>query len=158
MGKKKKSAQVEALLWEARVRRLALKRLQTPLKLARAAMKKDEAEAMAVRQKLAGYSSYEEAHEAYGWGFITEDELDTVSDILSGKTEQKGLRPESAAVYDILVEFASRLADEARGFEWEDLPPEERARIKAQSDALHKRAQGVSCEADDSEAVACSAR
>ena len=62
-------------------RQLLIKRLkssQAALKRDAAAEKKQIAEA---KQLAAGYASYEEAHEAYGWAVITEKQLDRIKAI-----------------------------------------------------------------------------
>jgi len=68
-------------VYEMEWRELLVKRLQTPLAVLKrdvAAETKSRAEA---RKLAAGYESYEEAHEAYGWGYITQKQLDAIEAI-----------------------------------------------------------------------------
>jgi hypothetical protein len=70
--------------FEREWRLLLIKRLRS----AQAALRRDEAierKQMAEAQKLAaGYESFEDAHEAYGWGDITQNQLDAVQAIFEG--------------------------------------------------------------------------
>ena len=78
-----------SLLYEIEWRELLIKRLKT----SQAALKRDAAveskQITEANQLAAGYASYEEAHEAYGWAVITEKQLDRIKAIFDGEQENR---------------------------------------------------------------------
>lgn len=129
--------------FEIRARKIVLKRLATPLKLARAAADKKKAERQARIEAACAYESYQDAQNAYGWGMITEEEFDEIVEILEKGAEEleKCRTPEEAAA-QILEEFAAHLEREIQGLEWENLPEKEKARILQQNmEILERRRQ-----------------
>lgn len=129
--------------FEIRARKIVLKRLKTPLKLARAAANKKEVERRARIEAACAYESYQDAQNAYGWGMITEEEFDEIVEILEKGAEEleKCRTPEEAAA-QILEDFAAHLEREIRVLEWENLPEKEKARIRQQNmEILERRRQ-----------------
>ena len=80
---------MSSIIHEIEWRKLLIKRLKT----SQAVLKRDAAAEDKLRteakQLAAGYASYEEAHEAFGWAYITEKQLDAISDIFEDKQESK---------------------------------------------------------------------
>ena len=75
-------------IYEIEWRELLVKRLksaQTVLKRDAATEKKQRTEA---KQLAVGYTNYDEAHEAYGWGYITQKQLDTIQAIFDDQENQ----------------------------------------------------------------------
>ena len=75
-------------LYEIEWRELLIKRLKT----AQAALKRDaaaeEKQRAEAKELAAGYASFDEAHEAFGWGYITEQQLDTIKAIFENQENQ----------------------------------------------------------------------
>lgn len=74
--------------YEIEWRELLIKRLKTTrtaLRRDAAAEKKQRDEA---KQLATGYSSFDEAHEAYGWGYITEKQLDAIKAVYENEESQ----------------------------------------------------------------------
>lgn len=127
--------------FEIRARKIVVKRLSTPLKLAQVAADKKKVERQARIEAACAYESYQDAQNAYGWGIITEEEFDEIAEILEKGTEEleKCRTPEEAAA-KILEEFVLHLEREIQGLEWENLPEKEKARIRQQNmEILAKR-------------------
>ena len=75
-------------VYEIEWRELLVKRLkaaQTVLKRDAANEEKQRTEA---RQLASGYSNYEEAHDAYGWGYISEKQLLNIEAIFNNRENQ----------------------------------------------------------------------
>ena len=72
-------------IYEIEWRELLLKRLKT----VRAVLKRDaaveEKRRAEAKEITAGYPTYEDAHEAYGWGCITEKQLDAIKAIFDNQ-------------------------------------------------------------------------
>ena len=129
MSNAAESAEREACAWEARVRRATLKRLENPLKLAKQAVEKEQAERITREQELLGYESDDDAHDAFGYDLITYAEYEAICSRLRGAALPQE-KSEKQAVYDILFEFASSLKTEARDLEWASLADEEKEKIR----------------------------
>lgn len=114
----KERAELEILLRDSRVVKMAMARLVHPLKLAKAAADKEAAKRNARAEKLAGYESPEEAAEAFGYGSITEEEYRRICDLFEGISHEEEISEEEAA-YKILLEFHRDLAREARNYDQE---------------------------------------
>jgi hypothetical protein len=81
------------------------------------------------------YPSAEAAHEAYGWGFITEDEWREIEQEL----ESVNASTEVSAARDELKSFITRLRREIRDLKWELLPQDEQERIRKSRERMRKR-------------------
>ena len=66
------------LLYEIEWRNLLLKRLKTSRSVLNRDATKEGKERAEAKQLATGYCSFEEAHEAYGWAYITEKQLDAI--------------------------------------------------------------------------------
>lgn len=127
------------LRYEIKARKLALKRLEHPLALSKAAAEKKRSERIARLEELGEYKTYEEAHDAYGWGFITEEEFESIKNFLEHKEELKGERSAEEYAANILQEFVARLQREIASFQFELLPKKEQQRIQQQHAELLER-------------------
>jgi|GEM_PF-2473649 len=139
---------------EVACRKLLLKRLQTPMNTLERARAKEVEESEKRIASLTEYQAPEEAHEAFGYGYISEDEYRKVCDYFKdGEQISSGSVTETGAAIEILSEFISRLEGEIRYFEWEALPKEEKARIEASNEAWReerrkwRESRGISDEA-----------
>lgn len=124
---------------EIKARSLVVKRLEHPLALAKAAAEKKRNERIARLEELGEYKTYEEAHDAYGWGFITAEEFESIKNFLEHKEELKSERSAEEYAADILQEFVARLRREITSFQFELLPKEEQQRIQQQHAELLER-------------------
>lgn len=75
------------------------------------------------------YPTPEDAHEAFGYGNITEDEYREIAEQL----ESVNITVYTAA-RDELKSFMSRLRREIKDFTWESTPKEEKERIRANNE------------------------
>ena len=108
-----------------------VKRLQHPRSLLEAAAAKERAKRVAVFEKTKGeYKTPDEAHDAYGYDCITEAEYEQIKEAFEKgeKFVEENTSPEEAA-FSILTDFIGRLEREIRSFKFEQLSPEEQARI-----------------------------
>lgn len=124
---------------EIRVRKLVVKRLETPLKLAVAAGEKKRAARLARLDELGEYKSYNDAQDAYGFGCITEEEFDQIVDFLENKEQMKDVKSVEEHAADILQEFVCGLRREIASFEFDLLPKKEQERIRQQNYELLER-------------------
>lgn len=79
------------------------------------------------------YRSLDEAHEAWGYDFITDEEFEEIKKVfeLGDAYIENDLSPQEVAV-NILGRFMGGLNKEIRSFEFELLPIEEQERIRKQ--------------------------
>lgn len=94
-------------------------------------LKKDaEAERAAVIARQAElremYPTEDDAHEAWGYGYITEDEYRTIA----GQLADADKPTVTSAARDILCDVLARMRQEIRDLKWEALPEAERERIR----------------------------
>jgi (p)ppGpp synthase/HD superfamily hydrolase len=68
---------------------------------------KEKIEIAEAKKNEAGYATVEEAHEAYGWAYITEKQYDRIAEILNGHDENR-----SAAALARLTCFINDLRGE----------------------------------------------
>lgn len=124
---------------EIRARELLCRRLAVPLKQAEAAGEKKRAARFARIDELSEYKTYEEAHEAYGYDVISEQEFYAICDALEHHKQLKAEpSPEENAVH-MLKEFIGRLQREISYFRYEMLSPKEKAQLRKQSQEIQER-------------------
>lgn len=79
----------------------------------------------------ASYPTADDAHEAWGWGYITEAEYNAIANQLS----EADMPTVTSAARDTLRDILAHLRREIRDLKWEALPEAEKERIrKVQSD------------------------
>lgn len=72
------------------------------------------------------YPTADEAHEAFGWGYITEEEYRTIAEQL----ESVNAPTITSAARDELRDILSRLRKDIRDLEWEAMPEADRERVR----------------------------
>ena len=116
-------------------RKELLARLQAPLKVLKRKAGREQEQRLARAQELSVYESAEEAHEAYGYGYITWDEYSAIKDrfdnVELGCVDMSAVE---AALVELLT-IVRRLQNEIKEYEWSALPEEEKQRIQANSEA-----------------------
>lgn len=121
----------EAIRLEIKARKEVLKKLENPLKRLRqqadANYEKRKTRIQAARE----YGSIEEAHDAWGYDCITEEEYEEIKRVfeLGDEYVEKHISPQEAAV-KILERFVGGLYTEIRSFEFDLLTPEEQERLR----------------------------
>jgi len=75
-------------VYETEWRELLVKRLKTAQTVLKRDAAKEEKQRTEAKQLAAGYGNYEEAHEAYGWGYITQKQLDTIQALFDNRENQ----------------------------------------------------------------------
>lgn len=142
MGKSKKHKIPDDLALEIKSREILVKRLEKPFASLQRAVDKENAAREKRNLELSEYESEHEAHEAYGYGFITWDEYETIRKRFEDveHAEQVPSTPTAAAL-EILREFTSRLKYEIRSFNWDALPDEEKQRIEAANAEVRERVE-----------------
>jgi len=76
-------------IFEIEWRKLLIKRLKSSKAVLKRDAAAEEKQIIEAKQLAAGYSSFEEAHEAFGWAYITEKQLDRIKDIFEDKQESQ---------------------------------------------------------------------
>lgn len=119
----------DALTLEIRARREVLRKIENAYKRLKKQAEANYEKRKAKVQSASEYKSIDEAHDAWGYDCITENEYNEIVKIFEQGEEyvEKQLSPQEVAV-KILGEFIGRLNSEIRSFEFELLPPEEQAR------------------------------
>lgn len=130
----------EALQLEIKARKELARRLDHPLKLLEVAAEKEQKKRKERIESLTEYKSYQEAQDAYGWEFITEEEFDEIVRILEEGTEklEKERSPVEVAK-DILNRFVNGLVSEIASFEFDLLPEDEKECIRQKNDEILAR-------------------
>lgn len=124
-----KAEERKALELETKGRRELLHRLEHPTTLLKAAVAKEKARREERVIRARDYKTVDEAHDAYGWGAITEDEYRAIAEAIEAGEEyiENAVTPVELAA-KILTDFTSRLSSELRSLEFELLPIEEQVK------------------------------
>jgi len=88
------------------------------------------------------YPDEEAAHEAFGWGYITEDEYLQIAGQLDSVNDPTTL----SAARDELRDFIARLKREIKNFKWSMLSDKEKDDIQKSNEALKDRIQKIAKE------------
>lgn len=120
----------ESLNLEIQSRKEVLKKINNAYKRLKQQAKANYEKRKAKVQTASEYKSLDEAHDAWGYDYITEKEYNDIAKIFEIGEEyvEKHLSPQEVAV-KILGEFIGRLYSEIRSFEFDLLPTEEQVRI-----------------------------
>lgn len=118
---------------EIKARKEVLKKVENAFKRL---MKQADSNLEKRREKVRAareYRSLDEAHEAWGYDFITDEEFEEIKKVfeLGDAYIENDLSPQEVAV-NILGRFMGGLNKEIRSFEFELLPIEEQERIRKQ--------------------------
>lgn len=127
-GKEKQER--EAILLEIQSRKEVLKKIENAYKRLKKQAEANYEKRKAKVQAASEYKSIDEAHDAWGYDCITEQEYNEIVKVLEQGAEfvEKHLSPQEVAV-KILGEFMGRLSSEIRSFEFDLLSPEEQLRL-----------------------------
>lgn len=133
--KERKSIRVEI-----KARKLVIKKLVTAISALQKTADRQKAEKTAKREKLLEYKTYNEAQDAYGYGFITEEEFDEIVEFLE-KSQQIVDEPTAEELaLKILLNWRHHMGLEIANLEFEMLPKEEQSRILEKNiEILQKR-------------------
>lgn len=128
MTDKEKKARKEARV-EIKARKLIIKKLNTAIDALKKTANRQKAEKQAERDKLLQYKTYQEAQDAYGWGYIDEAEFDAITEFLqTSQSVVDELTAEEIAVRT-LQDWLGLMNDEIASINFEMLPKEEQRRI-----------------------------
>lgn len=131
----------DAILLEIHSRKVVLEKIDNAYKRLKKQAEVQYDKRKTKVQAASEYESVEDAHTAYGYDCITENEYYEIVKIFEQGEEyvEKHLSPQEVAV-KILGEFIGRLNSEIRSFEFDLLPPEEQARIlRDKEERLNKK-------------------
>jgi len=112
-------------------RKELVKRLQSPMNSLTRKITKEQELKQKRLEELKKYSTPEEAHDAYGYGYITWDEYEQIRQDFD--TADKIVSPVEAA-RDELQSIIARLASEIRYFEWDKLSDAEKLEIEQKNE------------------------
>lgn len=132
----------ENILLEIKARKELLKRLEAVSKRLSEKVEKQKKQRQEEFDSLKKWSSVEEAHEAYGWDMITEEEYWDICDFFdNGKKFVEETATKEAVAESILNRFKEKLYNEIHSFEFDLLPPSEQQRIREKNaEIMAKRA------------------
>jgi len=112
-----------------------LARLQAPLKVLKRKAGKEMAQRLARAQELSAYETEEEAHEAFGYGYITWDEYIAIKDRFDNVEPGGATMSAAEAALNELQGYMRRLQSEIKDLEWSALPEEKKQQIRAGNEA-----------------------
>ena len=126
-----------AIKLEIRARKEVLKKIENAYKRLRRQADANYQKRKARVQSAREYGSIEEAHNAWGYDCITEEEFEEIKRVfeLGDEYVEKHISPQEVAV-KILGNFISGLYAEIRSFEFDLLPLDEQVKILQQQENL----------------------
>lgn len=117
----------ETVLHEIKARKEVVKRLQYPLSQLKNVCEKEKQKRKDVITKALEFGSFEEAHEAYGYDMITEDELEQIKEALEqGDEYVENTKTYHNYAYKLLHKFVNSLDEEILALQWDMLSEEEK--------------------------------
>lgn len=131
---------------EIKGRKIVVKKLETALKALNKKVNKIEEDRQNRKETLLEYKDETDLQDAYGWGFITEDEYYKLLDSMRTgvQTIDEETSPEEIAKH-IIREWIGRMQSDISSFEFDLLPPEKQAEImKRNEEILQKRKERIS--------------
>lgn len=136
----KEKKERKSIRMEIKARKLVIKKLATAISALQKTADRQKAEKTAKREKLLEYKTYNEAQDAYGYGFITEEEFDEIVEFLE-KSQQIVDEPTAEELaLKILLNWRHHMGLEIANLEFEMLPKEEQSRILEKNiEILQKR-------------------
>lgn len=118
---------------EIKARKLIIKKLDTAIAALEMTANRQRSEREAKREKLLTYKTYNEAHDAYGWGYITEEEFDEITAFLESSQEMVDAATAEDIAIRTLKGWRSQAAGEQAALEFELLPQSEQSRIREEN-------------------------
>ena len=144
--KERKSIRVEI-----KARKLIIKKLGTAISALQKTADRQKAEKTAKRDKLLEYKTYNEAQDAYGYGFITEEEFDEIVEFLEKSQEIVDEPTAEEIALNTLLNWKNHMGAEIANLEFDLLPKEEQTRILEKNieilqkrEARRKEREGIS--------------
>lgn len=119
-----------------------LKRLEAPKNTLKRKLEKELIEQEARLVKLRQYSSLEEAHDAYGYGEITLDEYDLISQDFNNL---ENIQTPVSLALDELISIMGRLKKDIDYLKWEALSDAEKQAIEDKNEAYKRELQERRC-------------
>ena len=130
------------LAFEVKCREILIKRLAAPLAALTKVVDKENNKRQERAAELSLYQTEQEAHDAYGYGYITWDEFLSIQKRFEDlEFAEANPTTVTAAALDMLKEFVGRLQSDIRHFEWTALPDSEKERIERDNAAVRERVQ-----------------
>ena len=126
---------------EIKGRKIVVNKLEIALKALNKKVDKIEKDRQNRKETLLEYKDELELQDAYGWGFITEDEYYKLLEAMRKGVQVIGeeTTPEEVAK-NIIQEWIGRMWSDIYSFEYDLLPPEKQAEImKKNEEILQKR-------------------
>ena len=132
---KKNKEEIKDLKIELKARKLVLAKLESALKPLAAKAERHRVDRAVRRETLLGeYKTYDEAHEAYGYGYISEKEFEEIAEFLESSQKKVDAPDAEAIAADILKGWIKIMKSDIDHFEFELKSPEEREEIRRKNE------------------------
>ena len=129
--KKKTREEIKDTKIELKARKLVLAKLESALKPLAAKAERNRVDRAVRRETLLGeYKTYEEAHEAYGYGYISEKEFEEITEFLESSQKKVDAPDAEAIAADILKGWIKLTKSDIDHLEFELKSPEEQEEIR----------------------------
>lgn len=136
---KKAKDEIKDFKVELKARKLVLAKLETALKPLQAKAERQHTDRAARREALLHYyKTYDEAHEAYGYGYITEKEFQDIVDFLESSQEKVDAPDAEAIAASIIKDWIKRMNSDIYHFEFELKSPEEQEDIRRKNEQFQQ--------------------
>ena len=130
---------IKDLKIELKARKLVLAKLETALKPLQAKAERQRTDRAVRREVILGeYKTYDEAHEAYGYGYITEKDFEEIVDFLENSQKKVDAPDAEAIAASIIKDWIKRMNSDIYHFEFELKPPEEQEEIRRKNEEFHQ--------------------
>ena len=132
---KKNKEEIKGLKIELKARKLILAKLESALKPLAAKAERQRIDRAVRRETLLGeYKTYDEAHEAYGYGYISEKEFEEITKFLESSQKKVDVPDAEAIAADILKGWIKITKSDIDHFEFELKSPEEQEEIRRKNE------------------------
>ena len=134
-------AERKELKLEIKGRKIVVNKLKTALNSLNRKVDKIEKERQSRKETLLEYKNENDLQDAYGWGFITEEEYYNLLEMMRNGIQviDEETSPEEIAKH-IIQEWFGRMLSDIASFEFDLLSPEKQAEIrKKNEEILNKR-------------------
>ena len=127
------STEKKDLKIELKSRRLIVKKLETAIRALSGTADRNKIVRQIQRDKLLEYKTYNEAQDAYGWGIITEEEFDEITNFLESSQEIVDKPSAEEIAVNILVGWKKIMQSDIADLEFQLLPEKEQERIREEN-------------------------
>lgn len=137
---KKAKDEIKDLRIELKARKLVLAKLETALKPLQAKADRQHTN-RAVRREvlLRDYKTYDEAHEAYGYGYITKKEFEEIVDFLESSQKKVDAPDAEAIAASIIKGWIKHMNSDIYHFEFELKSPDEQEEIRQKNEEFRRQ-------------------